>query len=79
MEIHGPMETRVKYQAKSLSAVLEIRMWSILLINLDLKWCIHLSRSAFLYFNYLVNGTAGGPESPRGYMLPSSSVYFVDS
>ena len=30
--------------------------------------CIHLSRSLFLYFNYLVSVTAGGPESPRGHM-----------
>ena len=34
----------------------------------DLKWYIHLSRSLFLYFNYLVSVTAGGQESPRGHM-----------
>ena len=28
----------------------EIRIWSILLIKSDLKWCIHLSRSLLLYF-----------------------------
>ena len=27
-----------------------------------------LSRSLFLYFNYLVSVTAGGPVSPRGHM-----------
>ena len=27
----------------------EMRIWSILLIHSDLKWCIHLSRSLFLY------------------------------
>ena len=27
-----------------------MRIWSILLIKSDLKWCIHLSRSLFLYF-----------------------------
>ena len=27
----------------------EMRIWSILLIKSDLKWCIHLSRS--LFFN----------------------------
>ena len=27
-----------------------MRIWSILLIEFDLKWCIHLSRSLFLYF-----------------------------
>ena len=45
-----------------------IMIWSILLIISDLKWCIHLSRSLFLYFNNLVSVTAGGPESPRGHM-----------
>ena len=29
-----------------------MRLWSILLIKSDLKWCTHLSRSLFLYFNY---------------------------
>ena len=28
----------------------EIRIWSILLIKSDLKWCIHLSRSLFIFF-----------------------------
>ena len=46
----------------------EMRIWSILLIKSDLKWCIHLSRSLYLYFNYLVSVTAGGPRSPRGHM-----------
>ena len=36
-------------------SVPEMRIWSILLIQSDLKWCIHLSRSLFLYFNYLVS------------------------
>ena len=27
----------------------EMGIWSILLIKSDLKWCIHLSRSLFLY------------------------------
>ena len=49
-------------------SVPEMRIWSILFIKSDLKWCIHLSRSLFLYFNYLVSVTAGGPESPRGHM-----------
>ena len=52
----------------------EMRIWSILLIKSDLKWCIHLSRSLYLYFNYLVSVTAGGPRSPRGHMQPSSTV-----
>ena len=42
--------------------------YDILLIKSDLKWCMHLSRSLFLYFNYLVSVTAGGPVSPRGNM-----------
>ena len=33
-------------------SVPEMRIWSILLIISDKKWCIHLSRSLFLYFNY---------------------------
>ena len=50
------------------ASVPEMRIWSILLIISDLKWCIHLSRSLFLYFNYLVSVTAGGPKSPRGHI-----------
>ena len=46
----------------------EMRIWSILLIKSDLKRCIHLSRSLFFNFNYLVSVTAGGPKSPRGHM-----------
>ena len=46
-----------------------LRIWSILLIKSDLKWSIHLSRSLFLYFNYLVSVTAGEPDSPRGRLL----------
>ena len=43
-------------------------IWSNLLIESDLKWCIHFSRSLFLYFNYLVSVTAGGPVKPRRQM-----------
>ena len=46
-------------------SVTERRIWSILLMKSDLKWCIHLD--LFLYFNHfthLVSVTAGGPESP---------------
>ena len=32
-------------------SVPEMRIWSILLIKSDLKWCIHLSRSLLLYLN----------------------------
>ena len=55
-------------------SVPEMRIWSILLIKSDIKWCIHLRRSLFLYFNFLVSVTAGGPESPRVHMKPSSTV-----
>ena len=43
----------------------------------DIKWCIHISKSLFLYFNYLVSVTAGGPVSPEGIcsqVLRSTSV-----
>ena len=46
-------------------SVTEMRIWSILLMKSDLKWCIHLD--LFLYFNHfthLVSVTAGGQESP---------------
>ena len=33
-------------------SVPEMRIWSILLIKSDLKWCIHLSRSLFLYLRW---------------------------
>ena len=49
-------------------SVSEMRIWSILIIKSDLKRCIHPSRILFLYFNYLLSVTAGGPESRRGYM-----------
>ena len=35
------------------------------LLKSDLKWCIHLSRGLFLYSNYLLTVTAGGPVNPR--------------
>ena len=43
----------------------EMRIWFISLIKSDLKWCIHLSRSLYLNFNYLVSVTACWPVSPR--------------
>ena len=46
----------------------DMRIWSILLIKTDLKWCIHPSRSLLSYFNYLVSVTAGGPRSTREHM-----------
>ena len=57
-------------------SVPQMRIWSIFLIKSALKWCIHLSRSLFFYFNYLVSVTAGGPVSPRGHTQPSSTVDF---
>ena len=35
-------------------SVPEMRKWSILLIKSDLKWCIHLSRSLFLYSTCII-------------------------
>ena len=35
-----------------MSSLPEMRIWSILLIKSDLKWCTHLSRSLLLYFRY---------------------------
>ena len=58
-------------------SVPEMRIWSILLMKSDLKWCIHLG--LLLYFNHfthLVRVTFDGPESPWGHMQPSSTVNF---
>ena len=33
-------------------SVSKMRIWSILLIKSDFKWCIHLSRSLFLYLDH---------------------------
>ena len=41
---------------------------SILLSKSNLKWCKHLSKSLFLYFNYFLSVTAGWPASPRGHI-----------
>ena len=41
----------------------EMHIWSTLLIKSNFKWCIHLRRSFFLNFNYLVSVTAGGTSS----------------
>ena len=56
-------------------SVTEMRIWSILFMKSDLKWCIHLD--LYLYFNHfthLVSVTGGGPESPWGHMQSSSTV-----
>ena len=45
----------------------EMRIWSILLMESDLKWCIHLD--LFLYFNHftpLVSIPAGGIPVAKG-------------
>ena len=49
-------------------SVPEMRICSILLIKYDVNWCKHLSRSLFLYFNFFVSVTAGGPESRRAHV-----------
>ena len=45
-------------------------------LSLNTGLTVNLSRSLYLYFNYLVSVTAGGPASPRGHMKPSSTVVF---
>ena len=45
-------------------SVPEKRIWSILLMKSDSKWCIHLDLFLYLnHFTHLVSVTAGGPES----------------
>ena len=44
-------------------SVPEMRIWSILLIKSDLKWCIHLSRSLFLYLGTDVRPELLAPDS----------------
>ena len=57
-------------------SVTEMRIWFILLMKSDLKWCIHLDLVLYYHFTHLVSVTAGGPESPWGHMQPSSTVDF---
>ena len=64
------------FLAKDEGSLSKMRIWSIFLINSDLKWCIHLRRSLFLYINYLVSVTASGPVTPLGHMKPRSTVDF---
>ena len=45
----------------------KISKWSILFNKCDLKWCIHLTRTFFLYFNFYLSTTVGGSESSRGH------------
>ena len=51
------MNTHVQYESpmssgkKVMAKVKFLRIWSILLIKSDLKWCIHLSRSFSIYFS----------------------------
>ena len=40
---------KIKSSFTDEGSVPEMRIWSILLIKSDLKWCIHLSISLFLY------------------------------
>ena len=47
----------------------EMRIWSILSIKSDLKWCIHLSRSLFLYCNknWKCNPLGESSEAPQAF------------
>ena len=51
-------------------SVPEMRIWSISLIKSDLKWCIHLRRSLFYNFNYLLGECHcwWTKESPRAHV-----------
>ena len=42
----------------SVGSVPEIRIWPILLIKSDLKWCIHLRRSLFFYYKVFAHVSA---------------------
>ena len=67
----------------------EMRIWFILLIKSELKWCIHLSRSLFLYclFNVTINDISviyvtahTCADGMKKLYLPSDSqrhIYFV--
>ena len=46
----------------------EMRIWSMLLSESHLKYCIRLWRSVFSYFNYLASVTTCGPMSPWGHI-----------
>ena len=39
-------------------SVSDTRIWFILLIKSDLKWCVHLSKRMFLYLNNCIDGNA---------------------
>ena len=49
----------------------EMRMWVILFIKSDLKWCMHLSRGFFLYWNI---GHLSGLPTTSYYEKVGSSV-----
>ena len=57
-------------------SVPEMRIWFILLMKSDFKWCtcIHLSKIFFSCFNYLISVTAGGEVSAPRQMTPCSTV-----
>ena len=61
------------------ASVPEMHILSILLMTSDLKWCLYLSGSLFLYFNYLMSITAGGPEGVEGRWRQVRRSTLVDS
>ena len=54
-----------------------MRIWSILLIKSDLKWCIHLSRSLYLYFSKFIDhfDKHAGQERPVILLIDSVSSH----
>ena len=47
---HNLIKNEKVQKVKKEGPVPKMRIWSMLLIKSDLKWCIHLSRSLFLYY-----------------------------
>ena len=52
----------------------EMRIWSILLIKSDLKWCIHLSRGLFLYCKMCRRGF-----SPHKFYKPAIGRKYISN
>ena len=51
LELHNYERLQTRIDLGLINVVIpEMRIWSILLIKSDLKWCIYLSRSIYLYY-----------------------------
>ena len=51
-----------------------MRIWPMLLIKSDLKLCIHLSRSLFLYYKWFPWSISNGYDMPAGNAYPSGHL-----